>query len=459
MTTATASIPAITATSAQLHGPQPRTDPPRIDPTLTEPIPVQRATRGWCNVAELFAVRNYRHYAVGQLFSNTGTWMARVAIDWLVLELTGNVALVGLAVTLQFAPTLVIGPWAGVISDRFPRLRTLKLTQSLSTIANAVLAVLVLSGFARLWEVLLIALVMGVGAAVDGPSRSAFVSELVGTAKVPGAISVNASIFQFGGLLGPAISGVLIAAVGSGWSIAINAAASMLAFTALASIRAGELRRATPIPRSRGQIREALRYAARKPTIALPLVMVGVVAIFGMNLPVLLTAAASGARFHSGASGYGLYNSVAALGALAGALLSARGRRLRLENNVLAMCGYGVVTVLAGLVPSAGLFLAALVGIGFSRLVFAMANEALLQLSTNLAIRGRIVSFYLMLLTGGQALGGVLIGWIAQDFGGQLAFFVAGGAPLLVALAIGALLIRRRAAERANGPVGSSLTA
>lgn len=439
VTTATASIPAITPDPASQEHQQ-----FRVDPTVTEPLPVLGSARGWRTAVGAFSARNYRHYVVGQLFSNVGAWMARIAIDWLVLELTHNVALVGLAVTLQFAPTLLIGPWAGVVSDRFPRRRTLMLTQSLSTLANATLAVLVLSGRVVLWEVLVIALVTGIGGAVDGPSRSAFVSELVGTAKVPNAISINAAIFQLGGLVGPAISGVLIVAVGSGWSIAINAATSMLAFMALVSIRPAELLRGTPTPRSPGQIREALRYALRKPTIHVPLIMIGVIAIFGMNLPVLLTAAAD-TRFHTGAAGYGLYNSFAALGALGGALLSARGRRLRLENNVVAMCAYGVATILAGVVPAAGLFLVTLFGIGFSRLVFAMANETLVQLSTNLAIRGRVMSFYLMLLTGGQALGGVLMGWIAQEFGGQLAFVIAGGAPLVVGLSVGAVLLRRHA--------------
>jgi MFS family permease len=410
--------------------------------TVTEPIPVLHARPRWRDTFSALRVHNYRLYIASSLFANIGGWMARIAIDWLVLELTGNVALVGLAVTLQFAPTLLLGPWAGVISDRFRRHRTLLITQSVGTVANAVLAALVLTGVVQAWHVFAVALITGTSMAIDGPSRSAFVSEMVGTHRLRNAISLNATIFHFSGLVGPAISGALIVVVGSGWSIAINACTSAIAVLALAIMRRHELIRARVAPRGGGQIREALQYIRRKPTIVWPLLMLAAVAVFGMNLPVLFTASANG-TYHTGAAGYGLYSSLAACGAFIGAVLSARRKALRLRVIVFATIGYGAVTMFAGVAPVYPLFLGALVGIGVTRLTFATAAESLTQLSTNLAIRGRVMSFYLMTITGGQALGGIIVGAIAEAFGGPVAFLIAGGVPCAAGLAAAIVLARR----------------
>ena len=410
--------------------------------TVTEPIPQLAVRPRWRDTFSALRAHNYRLYVVSMLFANVGGWMARIAIDWLVLELTGDVALVGLAVTLQFAPTLVIGPWAGVISDRFPRHRTLLITQSIGAVAGAILATLVLTGAVQAWQVFVVAAVTGCSMAVDGPSRSAFVSEMVGTHRLRNAISLNATIFHFSGFIGPALSGALIVAVGSGWSIGVNATTSAIAVGCLALMRRHELVRiAVPVRRATGQIREALRYAVRKPTIVWPLVMLAAVAVFGMNLPVLLTASADGV-YGTGAAGYGLYSSLAAAGAFVGAILSARRRALRLRTILIATVVYGGVTMLAGLAPWYPLFLGALVGIGITRLTFATSAESMTQLSTNLAIRGRVMSFYLMTVTGGQAVGGVLIGGIAQALGAQTAFLVAGGAPAVAGI-VGCVVLAR----------------
>jgi len=410
---------------------------------VTEPIPVLTERPRWRDTFAALRAYNYRLYVVAQLFANTGGWMARVAIDWLVLELTGDVALVGLAVALQFAPTLLLGVWAGVLSDRVPRRRVLLVTQSVGTIANAVLAVLVLTGTVATWHVLLIAGITGTSMAMDGPSRSAFVSEMVGTRHLRGAISLNATIFHLGGLLGPAVSGVLIAIVGSGWSIAINAGTSLIAVLAFAFMRPHELVPVPKRPRSRGQIREALRYAFAKPTILWPLVLLAFVAVFGMNLPVLLAASADG-TWDTGSAGYGLYNSLCAAGAFIGAILSSRRLALRLRDIVGFAGLYGLVTILAGIAPWYPLFLGALLGIGISRLLFATGAESMTQLSTNPGIRGRVMSLYLMVVTGGQAAGGVIMGWVAENLGGSWAFVVAGAAPALAALVVASVLAHRR---------------
>lgn len=416
--------------------------PPEFE-AVTEPIPVLTHRPRWRDTFAPLAAYNYRLYLIAQLFANTGGWMARVAIDWLVLELTGDVALVGIAVALQFAPTLLLGPWAGVLSDRASRRMVLLITQSVGTVANGVLAALVLTGAVATWHVLLIAGITGVSMAIDGPSRAAFVSEMVGTHRLRGAISLNATIFHLGGLLGPAISGILIVAIGSGWSIAINAGTSLIAVAALAFMRRRELVPTVRQVRSRGQIREALRYVWGKPTIVWPLVLLAFVAVFGMNLPVLLAAAADDG-WHTGAAGYGLYNSLCALGAFIGALLSSRRRMLRLRDIVVFAGLYGAVTVVAGWNGWYPLFLSALVGIGVARLLFATGAESMTQLSTNLGIRGRVMSLYIMVVMGGQAAGGVIMGWIAENLGSSWAFVIAGGMPALAAAVVAVVLAHRR---------------
>lgn len=409
---------------------------------MTEPIPTFSRRPSWRESFAALSVFNYRLYLGALIFGSTGGWMARVAIDWLVLELTGSIALVGLAVALQFAPTLVLGPWAGVLSDRSNRRLIMLGTQTFATLANGVLAVLVITGHVEVWHVLLVAGLTGISYAIEGPSRSAFVSEMVGTMRLRGAISLNATTFHLGGLLGPAISGILIVAVGSGWSIAINAATTAIAVLAISLMRVRELHPAPRQPRMKGQFIEGLNYAYRKPAILWTLVLLASVSIFGMNLPVLLASAAD--EIHrTGAAGYGLYNSLAAAGAFVGAILSSRRMTLRLRDVVVFTAAYGAVTLLAGWDGWYPLFLMALVGIGMSRLLFAMTAEALTQLSTNPGIRGRVISIYIMVLMGGQAAGGVIMGWIAEHWGGQMAFYVAGGVPLATAVVVGIIVALR----------------
>jgi MFS family permease len=411
-------------------------------PTMTQPIPIIEGRPRWRDTFVALRAHNYRLYVVSQLFANTGGWMARIAVDWLVLELTGNVALVGLTVTLQFAPTLLLGAWGGVISDRFRRRGVLIICQSIGAVANGMLAVLVLLGRVEVWHVFLVAALTGASMAIDNPSRSAFVGEMVGSGRLRNAINLNAAIFHLGGLIGPAISGVLIVLIGSGWSIAINAATGVVAVVALLLMRRSEL---LPTPKAapqRGQIREALRYIKSKPTIFWPMVLLAFNAVFGMSLPVLFTSAAND-TYHTGAVGYGLYSSLAALGAFAGAMLSSLRRNVQLRGLVVAVIAYGSVTAFAGIAPLYVLFLASLSGIGIARLLFGTAAESITQLSTNQAIRGRVMSFYIMVMVGGQAIGGVVMGWIAEHLGSSVAFVVAGAVPALAGLTVAAILAHR----------------
>jgi len=395
----------------------------------------------WRDTFSALRIHNYRLYAVAQVISNTAGWTQRIAVDWLVLELTGSIALVGLTIALQFLPTLIFGAHAGLIADRLPKRAVLLVSQGVVGMLSVVLAVSAILGTAQLWFVYAIVLGIGVMQVIDLPARSVFVQEMVGPRHLRNAISVNASVFHLGALIGPALAGVIIATAGTGWAIGLNAVAVVIGIVLVATIRTSELLIAPRAPRERGQVRQAARYIMGKPTIFWTMVLVGVVAMFGMPLPVLLAGVADEV-YNTGATGYGLYNSLVAAGALLGALASTRRATLRLRTIVFGALLYGVLQLLAGLAPFELMFLALLTTIGLSRLLYMTASETMVQFSTNLAIRGRVVAFWVLVVVGGQAIGGPLMGWIAEAFGPRTAMVISGVVPAIAAIAIGLVLAR-----------------
>jgi MFS family permease len=413
------------------------------DPALTAPIPVQQRRTSARDVLSILRVRNFRLLVTSIFFTSIAMWMTRIAVDWLLLELTGNLALVGLAVTLQFGPTLVLGAFAGVIADRFSRRAIVLLSQTVTFFGSATLALLAILGAADVWHVYLVAAVSGVAGALENPARSALIGQIVEPARLRTAMSLNATVFHVGGLIGPAVSGILIAIVGSGWSIGVAALATLLSILAFALFRSRELSAVARPAEGAGGVGFAVRYAVRKPTILWPMVLVAFVATFGMTLPVLFTAAAGEHGFDTGSAGYGLYTSLAAVGAVVGAIASAQRKSVRLRSIALLAGAYGLSILLAGVVPVYGVFLAGIVALGVFRLVFAIGAESMVQLSTNPGVRGRVMAIYLVLLIGGQAAGGLIVGWIAEVLGMTVAFAVAGGMPLLAAIVVAVVLARR----------------
>lgn len=405
------------------------------------PIAVAMQRPAWRDTFSALRLHNYRLYVVAQLISNTAGWMQRIAVDWLVLELTGSVALVGLTIALQFLPTLVLGAHAGVIADRFSKRAVMLVCQAVGGLLNLVLAILAITGNAQLLTVYALVLAVGIAQVFDGPARSVFITEMVGARHLRNAISVNASIFHLGALVGPALSGLLIVAVGSGWAIGLNVVAAAIGIVLLLAIRSADLHPAPRAPNTKGQVREAVRYIMGKPSLFWTLVIVGVVAIFGMPMPALLAGVADSV-YGTGATGYGLYNSLAAVGALTGALASARRSSLRLRTIIFSALLYGLAMTLLGLAPFYPVFLALLVGVGLSRLMLMTAGETMMQFSSNLAIRGRVMAFWAMVIVGGQAIGGPLMGFIAEQIGPKNALVVAGAVPAVAAVAIALLLAR-----------------
>ena len=400
------------------------------------------ARPAWRDTFAALKVHNYRLYVIAQFVANTAGWAQRIAVDWLVLEITGSVGLVGVTIALQFLPTLVLGAHAGVVADRFPKRAVLLVCQSSIAVLSGLLAVLAITGNSPLWAVYVLVVIMGCLQVIDLPARSVFVNEMVGPDRLRNAISLNASIFHLGALLGPAISGVLIVAVGSGWAIALNAVAVTLGVGVLLAMRRSELVVSPRRAAAPGEIREALRYVRSKPALFWTLVMVSFIACFGITMPAILAGMAD-VVYNTGATGYGLYNSLISVGALLGALASTRRGLIRLRTIILGALVFGLLQLLTGAAPEYALFLLLLPTIGLSRLLFMTSGETLVQLSSNLAIRGRVMALWVQVVVGGQAIGGPLMGFITETLGARTALMIAGGVPAIAALVIALILARR----------------
>lgn len=436
-TRATGSVPSV----PDFHTHRNTTPPPGELP------PPQRRP-GFRDTFSALQVRNFRLLVSGLLVSSTGGWVQRIAQDWLVLTLTGSATAVGITTALQFLPTLLLGLYGGVIADRFPKRKVLLVTQSTMGAAAGTLAVLAFTGQVQVWQVYLMALFLGLATAVDNPTRQSFVTELVGKERVRNAISMVSSTFQLGSLIGPALGGVLLGAVGTGWAFALNAVTFFAAISALLMMREHEMpglqaaRRASAGMRIRDGLRDGVRYATDEPAVRWAIALVGIYGMFAISLPVSLTAFADRV-FHTGATGYGVLNSVVAAGALAGALLSARRvRPTRLRNLVGIASILAITEMVAAIQPSLWTFIPLLSALGMATLMFLTAAQSMVQLTTPDGLRGRVSGIYNLVFIGGGAIGGPLVGFIAQHWGARTSLMLAGVVPAVATVAI-ALRLRR----------------
>lgn len=385
--------------------------------------------------------RNYRLFASGQLISNTGAWVQRIAQDWLVLTMTGSATAVGVTTALQFLPTLFFGLYGGLIADRYNKRTVLRATQvGMAALAGG-LAVLTLGHRVLPWHVYLIAFGLGIVTAVDNPTRQSFVNEMVGPDQLRNAISLNASVFQLGAMIGPAISGYLINAVGPGYSFAINAVSYVAPFIGLSMIDESQLFRTGVTRSTDSKLRDGLRYVVSRNDVLWPTVLVGIFGLFTINLPVTLAAYAK-SEFHSGPSGYGLLSSAVALGSVLGALVSARRTRTRLRGLTALAAGLCVVTVLASLAASQALYALVLIGVGSLTLLFLTSANSTVQLAAGDAIRGRVMGVYLLVFIGSGALGGPVLGAVDERYGPRTGMLLAGVVPAMATLAVAWKLAR-----------------
>ncbi len=386
------------------------------------------------------SVRNYRIYASGALVSNVGTWMQRVAQDWLVLALTGSGTALGITTGLQLLPALLLSPLAGVVADRFPKRRVLMVTQVMMALPAALLGILAITGVAEAWHVYVLAFLFGVGTAFDAPARQSFVVEMVGKDDLANAVGLNSASFNSGRMIGPAVAGVMIAALGSGpvatgWVILLNAISYFAVFLSLVALRARELRPATPASRGRGAVRAGVRYVRSRPDLVLILTTVFFVGTFGMNFQ-MTSALMATEVFGKGAQAYGVLGSIMAIGSLAGALVAARRERPTRRLVVGAALVFVVVEVAAGLMPTYLTFALVLPLLGLSALTMITAANAYIQLTVTPQMRGRVAALYLMVFMGGTPFGAPVIGWIGETFGARWTLILGGlvaGAGILAA--------------------------
>jgi MFS family permease len=389
-------------------------------------------------------VRNYRLFASGQVVSLTGTWMQRVAQDWLVLSLSHKSGTaIGIATGLQFAPVLFFSLYGGVIADRYPKRQTLIATQVAMGLLALCLGLLDLTHVVTLWQVYALCAALGVATAIDSPVRQAFVTELVGPSLLPNAVSLNSATFNAARVLGPAIAGLMIAGVGTSWVFLINAASFVAVIGGLAMMSDSELFVGKRIvARRKGAVREGLAYVRTRPDLIAIMMVVGVVGTLGFNFQIT-SALMTTKTFHHGAESYGIISATYAFGSFLGALASARrgqpGRRLVFTAGAT----YGALEIAAGLMPTYALFFAVLIPFGFSTLTFSTAANTTVQLGATSSMRGRVMALYLLVFMGGTPIGAPFVGWVAEVLGPRWSLIVGGVASMAAAVAAAAYLARR----------------
>jgi MFS family permease len=395
---------------------------------------------------QALSVRNFRLYTLGGIVSNTGTWMQRVAQDWLVLQLTHSGSALGITTGLQFLPFLLVTPFAGLLADRYSKRFVLTMTQLGLAASSGLLGLFAVTGAATVWHVYALALLFGVGTAFDAPARQSFVVEMVGRDHLPNAVGLNSASFNIGRIIGPAVAGFLIAALGSGvratgWVILLNAVSYLAVVGSLRAMRASELSPSVPLERAKGALRDGVRYVLARPELVFVFVVAFATGTFGMNFQ--MTSALMATReFHKGAGEYGVLGSFMALGSLTGALLAARRGYPRRVVLVLAGVAFGTADIVAGLMPTYWLFAIWLPVVGITALTLLNSLQTVVQLSVDPDIRGRIVALYMMILMGGTPVGAPVIGWVGQTFGARWTLIGGGAVTLMAVLAATVWLMR-----------------
>lgn len=397
---------------------------------------------------------NYRRYAAGSLVSNTGTWMQRVAQDWLVLALTGSGTALGITTGLQFLPVLLLSPYAGVIADRFDKRRLLQVTQAVMGLSALFLGLITVLGVVTVWHVYAIALAFGVAAAFDGPARQSFVSEMVDTDDLSNAVGLNSATFNMARIMGPGLAGLMIGALGggvwaTGWVILINAVSYVAVIWQLKRMDVSLLHTPRPLARAPGMLREGVRYVSGQPKMVMILVMVFFAGTFGMNFQITSALMATEV-YGKGAGEFGLLGSTMAIGSLAGALMAARRIRIRMRLLVIAGVGFGVAEVIAGVLPSFVTFALFSPAIGFFTLTLLNSANAIMQLESDPQLRGRVMALYMTIVMGGTPLGAPVIGWIGESFGARWTLIIGG---LLTIAGVGLAVLAFWHAKRRTSPV------
>ncbi|HZY28761.1 MAG TPA: MFS transporter [Jiangellaceae bacterium] len=391
----------------------------------------------------LHRYRDFRLFWSGMLVSNVGTWMQRVAQDWLVLvTLGGGPAALGITTGLQFLPFLLVAPFGGMLADRLPKRRLLIVTNGFLGTIGVTLGLLVVTDLAQVWHVYVLAFLLGVGAALDHPARNTFAAELVEPEDLTNAVGLNSASFNAARLIGPGLAGLLIAAFGTGPVFLLNAVTFGAPIVMLLIIGRGVLEEPRAVPRQERRLTDAVRYVRRRPDLVLVMSIMFFVGTFGMNFQMTTALMATGA-FDKGPSAYGLLGSIMAVGSVTGALLAARRGSPRRRVIVAVAVVFAMLEILAGLSPTYWVFAVSLIPLGITALTVIVTANAYVQTSVDPQMRGRVMALYMMVFMGGTPVGAPLIGWAAEVLGPRWSLLGGGIMTLLGTLAVTALLARR----------------
>lgn len=387
---------------------------------------------------ESFEVRNYRYFFAGALVSNVGTWIFRVAQDWLVLtELTaGSSSALGFVTALQFLAIPFLAPYAGGIVDRLDKRKVLMVTQLLLMLNAVAMWLVVYTGVVQLWHIYALAFMQGLVVAFDNPARQAFVPEIVSQDRLANAVGLNSTSFNAARLIGPGLAGFLIAAFNDDVAPAllINALSFVGMFWALIAMKTSELH---PSPRAekKGAIRGGFRYVKSKPDIIVLLVIVFMLGTFGMNFQIYNATMATEV-FGKGSGEYGLLGTIMAIGTLAGALMAARRQHPRLRTILISLMAFSVATIGLAFTSSYLAYSILLVPAGFFALTVMTSANAAVQMSSDPLFRGRVMAIYMAIFLGGTPLGAPIVGWLGDVFGPRSTLLVGGGLNLITVLGI-----------------------
>jgi MFS family permease len=378
------------------------------------------------------AIPNYRRYLRGQSVSLMGTWMQMTAQAWLVLTLSDSPSVLGVIIALQTLPVLVLGPYGGVIADRVNKLRLMISLQTAMGVQALILGLLTVTGEVRLWQVGVLAALLGLNNAFESPARQSFMLEMVGRDSLRTAVSLNSTMVNLARVVGPAIGGVLIATTGVGVCFLINAASFIVVIWTLLRLDRSAITPSTPIVRGKGQLREGLRYVARTPELGIPLLMMALAGVFAFEFQVTLPVLAKQA-LDQGSEGFGLMTAAMGVGAVGGGLLVAARGKTGLRPLTIAAAAFGVVLLLAAMAPTLPLALGALVLVGWGSVTFMAIGNTTLQLAAAPEMRGRVMSLWFVAFQGSTPIGGPLLGWAMGWAGARVGLGVGGVACLVVA--------------------------
>ncbi|MBS1992774.1 MAG: MFS transporter [Cyanobacteria bacterium SZAS LIN-3] len=392
---------------------------------------------------------NYRIWAVGALISNIGTWIQRVAQDWFVLTCLTNhdATILGIIMGLQFAPQLLLLPWAGPAADRFNQRKLLMFTQATMGILAMMLGILTLAGATRLWHMYLFAFLFGCASAIDSPVRQTFVAELVGDEHLSNAVALNSSSFNIARMVGPAVAGLLIAKVGIGSAFLLNGISFIAVLISMVFLRVSELHSNARARNKADGFMKGVQYVRDRADLTSIMIMLFLIGTFGLNFPLFISTMAIKV-FHSDAQGFGLLSSLSEVGTLSGALLAASRKKPRFGSIVAGAVVFGIGCTLAALSPGYWWFAGSLVLIGIGALTFTNSAICILQLTSESGVRGRVMALGLAVALGGTAIGAPIVGWIANQYGPRWALVV--GAIAGFAAAIVGIAFLKQPSERAS---------